>query len=99
MKKVKNSFLSVGKIVLLGYSIPPDDSIWQHAFAEGIRSRIESENKAFCSVVVGDKGEAHWIYSKENVRAWTGGIPQVFGNCTETDVKELFYSDFSHYRS
>lgn len=31
------------------------------------------------------------IFGKENVRAWTGGIPQVFGDCSETDVKDLLY--------
>ena len=31
------------------------------------------------------------IFGKDKVRAWTGGIPDVFGNCTEADVKELLY--------
>lgn len=116
-------------IVLLGYSLPVDDTIWQHAFAEGVRSRAETGNDAFCSVVVGYKGESHWLYKdelelyinshknsddgygidaienaiaifgKEKVRAWTGGIPQVFGECTEMDVKKLFYPDFVEWKN
>ena len=34
------------------------------------------------------------IFGKEKVRAWTGGIPQVFGDCSEANVKDLFYPDF-----
>ena len=37
------------------------------------------------------------IFGKEKVRAWTGGIPQVFGNCTEFDVKGVFYPDFVNW--
>lgn len=37
------------------------------------------------------------IFGKEKVRAWTGGIPQVFGDCTENDVKNLFYPDFVNW--
>ena len=122
-RNVKVCLEKARHIVLLGYSLPPDDTIWQHAFAEGVRSRIETQNAAFCTVVVGFKGERRWIYSddldsyiknyknvdgygadaienaisifgKKKVRAWTGGIPQVFGDCTERDVNELFYPDF-----
>ncbi len=123
-RNVKVSLEKARHIVLLGYRLPPDDTIWQHAFAEGVRSRLETENAAFCTVVVGHKGEERWIYSdeldsyiskykdkgngygidaienaiaifgKNKVRAWTGGVPQVFGNCTEKDVKDLFYPDF-----
>ncbi len=122
----RNVKVSLGKarhIVLLGYSLPVDDTIWQHAFAEGVRSRQEG-NEAFCSVVVGYKGELRWIYpdeldsfikqntnkgegygidaienaraifGKEKVRAWTGGVPQVFGDCSEKDVTDLFYPNF-----
>ena len=119
-RNVKVSLEKARHIVLLGYRLPPDDTIWQHAFAEGIRARAEKD-KAFCTVVVGHKGEEKWInpdeldsyikkfkdkgdgygidaiknaiaiFGKDNVRAWTGGIPQVFGNCTEADVKELLY--------
>ncbi len=120
-RNVKVSLEKARHIVLLGYRLPPDDTIWQHAFAEGIRTRTETENVAFCTVVVGHKGEEKWInpdeldsyikkykdkgdgygidaienaiaiFGKDKVRAWTGGIPQVFGNCTEADVKELLY--------
>ena len=123
-RNVKVSIEKARHIILLGYSLPVDDAIWQQAFAEGVRSRIETNQKAYCTVVVGHKGEKKWIYSdeldsyisryknadatygvsaienaiaifeKKNVRAWTGGIPQVFGNGTESDVKELFYPDF-----
>ena len=122
-RNVKVSLEKARHVVLLGYSLPPDDTIWQHAFAEGVRSRIETKNAAFCTVVVGFRGERRWIYSddldsyiknyrcvdgygadaienaisifgKKKVRAWTGGIPQVFGDCTERDVNELFYPDF-----
>ena len=122
-RNVKVSLEKARHIVLLGYSLPPDDTIWQHAFAEGVRSRIKTPNAAFCSVVVGFKGERRWIdsdeldsyiknyksvdgygvdaienamaiFGKEKVRAWTGGIPEVFGDCTEKDVKNLFYPEF-----
>jgi len=128
-RNVKVSLEKARHIVLLGYSLPVDDTIWQHAFAEGVRSRAETGNDAFCSVVVGYKGESHWlckdelelyinshknsddgygidaienaiaIFGKEKVRAWTGGIPQVFGECTEMDVKELFYPDFVEWKN
>ena len=125
-RNVKISLEKAKHIVLLGYRLPPDDTIWQHAFAEGIRARTESEDAAFCTVVVGHKGEEKWInsdelkryidlhrkdddadswgvsaiqnaiaiFGKDKVRAWTGGIPQIFGECTEKDVKDLFYPDF-----
>ena len=125
-RNVKVSLEKARHIILLGYRLPPDDTIWQHAFAEGIRARTETENAAFCTVVVGHKGEEKWInsdeleryvelyrkaddadswgivaienaiaiFGKDKVRAWTGGIPQVFGECTEKNVKDLFYPDF-----
>lgn len=127
-RNVKVSVEKARHIVLFGYSIPSDDTIWQQTFAEGVRSRLNSENKAYCSVVVGYNGEKRWIYGneledyvnkhkneddsygvgaienacaifgKENVRAYCGGIPNVFGNCSESDVKELFYPDFVDWR-
>ena len=129
-RNVKVSIEKARHIVLLGYRLPVDDTIWQHAFAEGVRSRQEG-NEAFCSVVVGYMGEKRWLYGeelmhfvdahrkaddsaawgadaienaiaifgKEKVRAWTGGIPQVFGECTEMDVKELFYPDFVEWKN
>ena len=39
------------------------------------------------------------VFGKEKVRAWTGGIPQVFGECTEMDVKKLFYPDFVEWKN
>ena len=118
-RNVKVSLEKARHIILLGYRLPPDDIIWQHAFAEGVRTRCKTENAAFCTVVVGHKGEERWIdsdeldsyikkykdkgdgygidaiqnaiaiFGKNKVRAWTGGIPQVFGNstlCVKIDV-------------
>lgn len=129
----RNVKVSIGKaehIVLLGYSLPTDDTIWQQAFAEGVRSRVNGSKRVYCSVVVCEKdNQQHWmkgkkledyinshenkkdsaewgiptienaiaIFGMENVRVWAGGIPQVFGNCTERDVKELFYPDFKDF--
>lgn len=123
-RDVKIAINKARHIVLFGYRLPPDDTIWQHAFSEGVKSRDDSENAAFCSVVVGTKGEKRWlsgdelqkyislhksdgdgygvdaienaiaIFGVEKVRAFTGGIPQVFGNCTESDVRDLFYPDW-----
>lgn len=124
-RNVKVSLEKSRHIVLLGYSLPPDDTIWYQAFAEAVRSRINTNDAAYCSVVVGYKGDEQWLYGdelekyvavhrneddadawgigaienalsifeKDKVRAWTGGIPQVFGNCSENDVKELLYPE------
>ena len=94
-----------------------------------LMNHIFTLNATFCTVVVGHKGENHWIhpdelesyvelhrnaddadawgvkaienaraiFGKDKVRAWTGGIPQVFGTCTENDVKNLFYPDFVNW--
>lgn len=130
-RNVKVSIENARHIVLLGYQLPPDDTVWQQTFAEAVRCRIQSNKKAYCTVVVGYKGEKRWLYQnelekyvseykknkdaesygvpaienawaifgKENVRAWTGGIPEVFGNCAEADVKELLYSsDFVEWK-
>lgn len=122
-RNVKLSLQKARHIILFGYQLPPDDTIWRHAFAEAVCSRKDSDDAAYCSVIVGHKGEQCWLYGNElltyvnahlkdddatswgvlaiqnaiaifgekNVRAYTGGIPQVFGNCTEADVRELFY--------
>jgi hypothetical protein len=38
------------------------------------------------------------IFGKDQVRAWCGGIPDVFGEGTETDVKEILYpTDFVNW--
>lgn len=122
-RNVKVAIQKARHIVILGYSFPIDDTVWQQAFAEGVRSR-EKGREAYCSVVVGLGGERRWLYGNEltkfingnrntalksaasaienalaifepdKVRAWTGGIPQVFGNCAERDVKGLLYPDF-----
>ncbi|MBQ7537605.1 MAG: hypothetical protein IJT42_01395 [Treponema sp.] len=128
-RNVKVSLEKARHIVLLGYRLPPDDTIWYQAFSEAVRSRAKTDNAAFCTVVVGHKGQERWIhpdelenylklhrkaddvdvwgvkaienacaiFGKEKVRAWTGGIPQVFGTCTENDVKNLFYPDFVNW--
>lgn len=129
-RNVKVSIENARHIVLLGYQLPPDDTVWQQTFAEAVRCRINSNKKAYCTVVVGYKGEKRWlfkdelekyvseykkdkdaesygvpaienalaIFGKDNVRAWTGGIPEVFGNCAETDVTELLYPDFVEWK-
>ena len=112
-------------IVLLGYSLPPDDAIWVQTFTEVVRCRKGTEDAAYCSVVVGYLGERRWLYGdemmdyvekyrytkdavsygasaivnavsifgKEYVRAWCGGIPQVFGDGDESAVKEILFPD------
>lgn len=112
-------------IVLFGYQLPPDDVLWQEAFAESVCSRRDTDNYAYCSVVVGHLGEKRWLYGeeltefvekyrytkdaaargvkaivnavavfgKDNVRAYTGGIPDVWGNASESEVRELLYPD------
>jgi hypothetical protein len=112
-------------VVLFGYQLPPDDILWQEIFSEAIRYRKDSENEAYCTVVVGHMGEKRWlcgeemmeyvkkyrfteeaigrgvkaivnavaIFGKERVRAWCGGIPQVFGEGNENDVKEILFPD------
>lgn len=127
-RNVKVALSNARHIVLLGYRLPPDDTIWYETFAEAVKGR-EKEQEAYCSVVVGYEGKGEWlsgkelemyvekyvkydnveaygvsaiknawaIFGKENVRAWTGGIPQVFGNCTEFDVKGVFYPDFVNW--
>ena len=112
-------------VVLFGYQLPPDDILWQEAFSEAIRYRKDSDNAAYCTVVVGHLGDKRWlhddemmeyvkkyrfteeavgrgakailnavaIFGKDHVRAWCGGIPQVFGDGTEADVKEILFPD------
>ena len=112
-------------VVLFGYQLPPDDILWQEAFAEAVRCRRDTDDKAFCTVVVGHLGEKRWLYGddmmeyankyrytsdavgrgaraivnavaifgKGQVRAWCGGIPQVFYDGTEADVKEILYPE------
>ncbi len=117
-------------IVLLGYQLPPDDILWQEAFAEAVRSRKDSENGAYCSVVVGNLGRKCWIYDDEmmqyanahryeknasgyganaivnavsifgkaHVRAYCGGIPDVFGDGFEADVKAILYPEWVNWK-
>lgn len=99
--------------------------LWQEAFAEAVRCRRDTDDKAYCTVVVGHLGEKRWLYGddmmeyankyrytkdaiergaraivnavaifgKGQVRAWCGGIPQVFYDGTEADVKEILYPE------
>ena len=129
-RNVKVSLEKARHVILMGYQLPTDDTVWQQTFAEAVRSRLDSGTAAFCSVVVGHKGVQRWLYEdelsqyadahrqdkdaegygvpaidnaiaifgKDKIRAWTGGIPQVFGNCTESNVKELFYPDFVEWK-
>ena len=122
-RAVRISLAKARHIVLLGYRLPEDDTIWQQALSEAVRGRCNTENAAYCSVVAGIKGGCEWlcddgldryvaahrnkddasewgvpaienaiaIFGKEHVRAWTGGIPQVFGTCDENAVNALFY--------
>ena len=94
-------------------------------FAEAVRCRRDTDDKAYCTVVVGHLGEKRWLYGddmmeyankyrytkdaiergaraivnavaifgKGQVRAWCGGIPQVFYDGTEADVKEILYPE------
>ena len=103
-------------IVLLGYTLPPDDVIWRSVMA------AKKEGAKYCSVVCGFKGERKWLYEdeldayckcyekednrddfgysaiknaidvfgKDYVRAYTGGIPQVWENGINS-VHELLY--------
>ncbi len=124
-RDVRVSLEKARHIVLLGYSLPPDDAIWVQTFTEAVRCRKETGNAAYCSVVVGFKGEKRWLYGdemmamvkrhchsedadaygaravdqavsifgREHVRAYTGGIPQVWGDATEQEVREILYPE------
>ena len=107
-------------IVLLGYSLPPDDVIWRSVIA------AKKEGVKYCSVVCGFKGSHRWMYENEinnylkskedkdedmsfgcaairnarevfgnkNVRAYTGGIPQVWAGGISA-IQELLYPRWS----
>lgn len=130
-RNVKVSLEKARHIILLGYQLPPDDVVWQQTFAETVRSRVDTEEAAYCSVVVGIKGRAEWLYGEKlntficlhegeqnsqeygipaiqnamaifgtgKVRAYTGGIPQVFGNGDETAVNELLYPKWVSWKN
>lgn len=103
-------------IVLLGYSLPPDDIIWRSVMA------AKKEGAKYCSVVCGYKGNRGWmdkneideylrlhenedneasygcaairnareVFGNDYVRAYTGGIPQVWENGIDS-VREILY--------
>lgn len=117
-------------VVLFGYQLPPDDILWQEAFSEAIRCRRGTGDEAYCTVVVGHKGEKRWIqgdemmkvvekyrytseaidrgvkaiinavavFGKDRVRAYCGGIPDVFGEGNEADVREILYPDWVEWK-
>lgn len=39
------------------------------------------------------------IFGKGKVRAFTGGIPDVYGSCSEEDVKEILYPNHEGFGS
>ena len=109
-REVKVALDGARHVVLLGYSLPIDDVVWQQVFAETIRYRMLTKRAAYCSIVVGRNGPQRWLYGAElgkcndpaienaiaifgekYVRAYTGGIPQVFGDADENAVAELLY--------
>ena len=49
-------------IVLMGYSLPQDDVIWRAILAT---RKSYDNDKTYCSVVVGFKGEKRWLYDSE----------------------------------
>jgi hypothetical protein len=105
-------------VVLLGYSLPPDDVIYRAMLSA---RRARSRTHVFCSVVVGTGGQDEWltgdamkefvdtnrhnnnsgaetiqaavdIFGQDRVRAYTAGIPRVFGlpPCRER-ILDLLY--------
>ncbi len=102
-------------IVLLGYSLPPDDAIWRSVMTA---MTANHRQRPYCSVVCGRTGPQKWLYGeeltrymaspvhgdikpivnaqdvfgKEQVRAYTGGIPQVFRDGDEDAVRDLLYA-------
>jgi len=116
-------------IVLMGYSLPPDDVVWRSILA----TRKSQGKDVYCSVVVGYQGEKAWlsgeqleeyvtnhegkkdaadygvptikaafdIFEKPFVRAYTGGIPQVWGCGSEVKqrVLDLLYPTTTNIKS
>jgi len=103
-------------IVLLGYSLPPDDTIWRSIMSAMTANK--TTQRPYCSVVCGITGPKKWLYDdeletfikssrpqdilaiknaqdvfgKQLVRAYAGGIPQVFENGAEDAIRDLFYA-------
>jgi hypothetical protein len=38
------------------------------------------------------------IFGKERVRAWCGGVPEVFGNGSEEDVRKILYPEWVNWK-
>ena len=105
-------------IVLMGYSLPPDDVIYRAMLSAHLR---RSQPPVYCTVVVGTGGRDEWlkgeairqlvkadmhdsrsgaetiqaaidIFGRDRVRAYTAGIPSVFGMppCRER-IRDLLY--------
>lgn len=111
-------------IVLMGYSLPPDDVIYRSLLSSRCANK---ENPIRCTVVVGHQGGNGWIHGDkltehreryknvddpgsygvptiqaaveifglENVRAYLGGIPQVFTHAGDAhaSARELLYPE------
>ena len=129
-RNAKVSLKKARHIILFGYSLPPDDIVWQEAFAEAVRHRMDEDERPFCSVVVGYRGEKRWLYDDElkfylakhkgckdssaygidaienaisifglnHVRAYCGGIPDVWGNASEAEIKEILYPEWVDWK-
>lgn len=106
-------------VVLLGYSLPPDDVIYRALLPARLSKNVK------CSVIVGYEGKDRWlehfeleqycnkhkndsnpaswgvptiqaacqIFGEDNVRAYTGGIPQVFRceGSVKASLKKILY--------
>lgn len=90
-------------IILMGYSLPPDDVFWRSVMM------AKGKGSTFCTVVDKFECDKQWVYGKElrkcksravesvvsifgenNVRAFSGGIPEVWKGGKEA-VKKLLY--------
>ncbi|MDE0363760.1 MAG: hypothetical protein OXI74_21490, partial [Rhodospirillaceae bacterium] len=94
---------SANHVVLMGYSLPPDDVDYRAFFSARRRGHVR------CSVVVGKDGDRRWIspddgpsdqpalnaaceiFGRKNVRYYGAGIPNVFmdGNRVTDDAVDL----------
>jgi hypothetical protein len=59
-RDAKVSLSGAKHVILLGYQLPPDDVVWRSAIVAK-----QKNEKAYCSVVVGNKGNDEWIEGDE----------------------------------